>query len=63
MRESVPILHGLIPRVGFDIVKLRQEGILFCNQNIMKYDMIVKSNDMLAEFVADECTKYGLVKK
>lgn len=62
-KPKILILHGLIPKMDFDVAKLKQEGIQFCNQNTMNYDMIMKSNDILSEFIADECRKYGLVKK
>lgn len=57
------ILHGLIPKMAYDVFKLKQEGIQFCNQNTMSYEMTMKANDILSEFIAEECRKHGLVKK
>lgn len=57
------ILHGLVPKMDYDVVVLKKEGIQFCNQNVMKYEQVIESNDILAEFIASECRKHGLVKK
>ena len=57
------ILHGLIPKMDFDIMKLEQKGIQFCNQNTMSDEMRRKSNEILMEFIGRECRKHGLIKK
>jgi len=57
------ILHGLIPKMSYDIFELGKAGIKFCNQNSMDDEGFRVSNKKLADFVAKECIKYGLVKK
>ena len=62
-KPKTVILHGLIPKMGHEVVKLKQEGIQFCNQNTMDDKMFRQSNEVLSEFVAKECRKHGLVKE
>jgi hypothetical protein len=57
------ILHGLIPKTQFEIIELEKLGIQYCNQNSMDDEGFRVSNKKLADFVAKECVKYGLVKK
>ncbi len=57
------ILHGLIPKMEYEIIGLRKMGIQFCNQNSMDDAGFRTSNKKLSDFVAKECIKHGLVKK
>jgi len=56
-------LHGLIPKTQLEIIELEKMGIKYCNQNSMDDEGFRVSNKKLADFVAKECGKHGLVKK
>ena len=62
-KPKAVILHGLIPKTEFELKDLEKTGIKFCNQNTMDDEGFRLSNKKLVDFVADECRKYGLVKK
>jgi len=62
-KPKAVILHGLIPKTEFEIKELEKMGIQFCNQNSMDDEGYRVSNKKLADFVAKECLKHGLVKK
>jgi two-component system response regulator (stage 0 sporulation protein F) len=57
------ILHGLFPKTELEIRALEKDGIKFCNQNSMDDEGFRVSNKKLADFVADECRKHGLIKR
>ena len=62
-KPKMVILHGLFPKTELELKELESEGIKFCNQNAMDDDGLRLSNQKLADFVAKECIKNGLVKK
>ena len=62
-KPKTVILHGLIPKTDFEIKDLDKMNIKFCNQNSMDDEVFRLSNKKLADFVAKECIKHGLVKK
>jgi len=62
-KPKMLILHGLFPKTEFELKELEREGIKFCNQNTMDDEGLRVSNQKLADFVAKECVKLGLVKK
>ena len=62
-RPKAVILHGLIPKTDFEIRDLDKMNIKFCNQNSIDDEGFRLLNKKLADFVAKECVKYGLVKK
>ncbi|MDD5618389.1 MAG: response regulator [Candidatus Omnitrophica bacterium] len=62
-RRKAVILHGLIPKMDYDIMELERMGIKFCNQNAMDDEGFRTSNKKLSDFVAKECVRLGLVKK
>jgi two-component system, response regulator, stage 0 sporulation protein F len=62
-KPKAVILHGLIPKTEFELKELEKMGIKFCNQNSMDDEGFRVSNKKLADFVAKECLKHGLVKK
>ena len=62
-KPKAVILHGLIPKTAYEIRVLEQSGVKFCNQNSMDDEGFRVSNQKLADFVARECVKQGLVRK
>ncbi|MFA6321536.1 MAG: response regulator [Candidatus Omnitrophota bacterium] len=62
-KPKTVILHGLIPKTAYELRELERAGIKFCNQNAMDDEGFRVSNQKLADFVAGECKKFGLVKK
>jgi len=62
-KPKLVILHGVFPKTDFELIELEKEGIKFCNQNAMDDEGLRISNQKLADFVAKECVKRGLVKK
>lgn len=61
-KPKTVILHGLIPKSEFEVLKLKKMGIMYCNQNSMDDEGFRVSNRKLADFVAKECVRHGLVK-
>lgn len=62
-KPKMVILHGLFPKTESELKELESEGIKFCNQNAMDDEGLRISNQKLADFVAKECIKHGLVKE
>ncbi len=62
-KPKTVILHGLFPKMETEIMELEKMGIKFCNQNSMDDKGLRISNKKLADFVAKECIKHGLVRK
>lgn len=62
-KPKMLILHGLFPKTEIELKELEREGIKFCNQNAMDDEGLRISNQKLADFVAKECIKHGLIKK
>lgn len=62
-KPKMVILHGLFPKTEFELRELEKEGIKFCNQNSIDDEGLRILNKKLADFVAKECIKQGLVKK
>lgn len=62
-RPKAVILHSLIPKTEFEIRDLDKMNIKFCNQNSMDDGAFRLSNKKLADFIAGECVRHGLVKK
>jgi two-component system, response regulator, stage 0 sporulation protein F len=62
-KPKAVILHGLIPKMEYEIMELEKMGVKFCNQNSMDDEGFRVSNKKLADFVAKECVRLGLIKK
>jgi len=62
-KPKAVILHGLIPKMEFEVRELEKLGIKFCNQNAMDDEGFRVSNKKLVDFVAKECVKQGLVQR
>lgn len=62
-KPKMLILHGLFPKTELELKELAKEGIMFCNQNAMDDEGLRISNKKLADFVAKECVRHGLVRK
>jgi CheY-like chemotaxis protein len=62
-KPKILILHGLFPKTESELKELEREGIKFCNQNAMDDEGLRISNKKLADFVAKECVRNGLIKK
>ena len=62
-KPKAVILHGLFPKMELELKKLEKMGIKYCNQNAMDDEGLRVSNKKLADFVAKECVKHGLVRK
>jgi len=62
-KPKAVILHGLFPKTEFELKELEKMGIKYCNQNAMDDQGLRMSNKKLADFVAKECVKQGLVKR
>lgn len=61
-KPKAVILHGLIPKMEYELKELEKMGILYCNQNTMDDEGFRLCNKKLADFVAKQCMKHGLVK-
>lgn len=61
-KPKLVILHGFFPKPESELRELEREGIRFCNQNALDDEGLRISNKKLADFVAKECIKHGLVK-
>ncbi len=61
-KPKVVILHGLVPKMDFEIRQLEKLGIKFCNQSALDNETFRVSNKKLVDFVAHECIRQGLVK-
>jgi len=57
------ILHGFLPKTEWELMELRKMGIEFCNQTAIDDKGFRILNKALANFVAKECIKNGLIKK
>lgn len=57
------ILHGFLPKTEYELIELKKMGIQFCNQSVVDDKGFTMLNKKLADFVAAECLKHGLVKK
>ena len=62
-KPKAVILHGLFPKMEIELKELKKMGVQYCNQNAMDDSGLRLSNQKLADFVAKECVRYGLVKK
>ena len=62
-KPKAVILHGLIPKMELEIRDLEKMGVRYCNQNAMDDEGFRVSNKKLADFVAKECVRYGLIRK
>lgn len=56
------IMHGIFPRNDYEIIKLKEKSITYCNQNILTDEGFREMNKKLIDFVAKECLKHKLVK-
>lgn len=57
------ILHGFLPKTDYELMELKNMGIQFCNQTALDDKGFRMLNKTLANFVAKECVKHGLIKK
>lgn len=57
------IVHGIFPRNELEIARLKQKGVIYCDQNILTDDHLRKMNQKLIDCVSTECVELGLVKK
>ena len=57
------ILHGFLPKSDFELIELKKMNVEFCNQTAIDDKGFKLLNKALANFVAKECIKHGLVKK
>lgn len=57
------ILHGFLPKSDYDLMELKNMGIQFCNQTAIDDKGFRMLNKILANFVAKECIRNGLIKK
>jgi len=57
------ILHGFLPKSDYELMELKKMGIEFCNQTAIDDKGFRMLNKILANFVAKECVKNGLIKK
>lgn len=62
-KPKAVVLHGLIPKMDYEIMELEKMGVKFCNQNSMDDEGFRTSNKKLADFVAKECIRLGLIKE
>jgi len=62
-KPKTVILHGLFPKTEFELMELKKMGIQYCNQNALDDEGFRVSNKKLADFVAKECVRHGLVQK
>ena len=62
-KPKTVILHGIFPKTELEVRALERKGLRYCNQNTMNDHVFRASNKKLADFVAKECIKRGLVKK
>ena len=57
------ILHGFLPKSDYELMELRKMNVQFCNQTAIDDKGFRMLNKILANFVAKECIKNGLIKK
>lgn len=57
------ILHGFLPKSDYELMELSKMGVQFCNQTAIDDKGFRVLNKILANFVAKECIKQGLLKK
>jgi len=62
-KPKIVILHGLLPKSLGDIMDLKKQGIIYCNQYSWTTTELKKVNRKLIEIVGQECLKKNLVKK
>ena len=62
-KPKILILHGFLPKTEWELRELRKMGIQFCNQTAIDDKGFRMLNKALANFVAKECIKQGLIKK
>ena len=62
-KPKTVILHGLFPKTEYELIELKKMGIQYCNQNALDDEGFRISNKKLADFVAKECVKQGLIKE
>ncbi|HNX90374.1 MAG TPA: response regulator, partial [Candidatus Omnitrophota bacterium] len=61
-KPKAVILHGMFPKMDYELAWLEKEGIKYCNQNTMNDESFRLGNKKLADFVAKTCIGYDLVK-
>lgn len=62
IKPKTVIVHGLFERDGKFEFNLKKMGIKRCVQNVLNQDELLAMNRKLADAVAEECTKKGLIQ-
>lgn len=62
IKPKAVIVHGLFERDDIFEFKLKRLGVKRCIQNVMNQDELLEMNRKLANSVAEECVKRGLVQ-
>ncbi len=62
IKPKAVIVHGLFERDDIFEFKLKQMGVRRCVQNVMNQDELLEMNRKLANSVAEECIKQGLIQ-
>lgn len=62
-KPKIVILHSMFPKHDIEVIELKKQGIIYCNQNTMTDEELRKANMRLIDLVNQECLKRNLVKK
>lgn len=62
IKPKAVIVHGLFERDDMFEFKLKRMGVKRCIQNVMNQDELLEMNRKLANSVAEECIKRGLIQ-